>query len=221
MVLCQKPYLTDRFAFAQQQPAIDPVDRQDIFDIGGALIDDIQTISFRRKVVSPDKSTDLSLAQCAHFLFPVQGGRVMAHSSRDFQQARTPIGFHDQQQPISSPTQICLCDRPTNFKNSEKEQIGRRRVRNVENEDEEEKQSGLPFQCADVAIIQIAENQNKLFIRAVDAFGLSNDSLRRDEHWGGQQSFTGVELINNSGKNTFWLTKMLKGVFYSDYSINF
>ncbi|CAK5035422.1 unnamed protein product [Meloidogyne enterolobii] len=38
----QKPYLTDRFAFAQQQPAIDPVDRQDIFDIGGALIDDIQ-----------------------------------------------------------------------------------------------------------------------------------------------------------------------------------
>jgi len=37
-----KPYLTDRFAFAQQQPAIDPVDRQDIFDIGGALIDDIQ-----------------------------------------------------------------------------------------------------------------------------------------------------------------------------------
>jgi len=45
-----------------------------------------KTISFRRKVVSPDKSTDLSLAQCAHFLFPVQGGRVMAHSSRDFQQ---------------------------------------------------------------------------------------------------------------------------------------
>jgi hypothetical protein len=38
----QKAYLTDRFAHAQQQPAIDPLDRQDIFDVGGSLIDEIQ-----------------------------------------------------------------------------------------------------------------------------------------------------------------------------------
>jgi hypothetical protein len=42
--LLLQPFLTDRFAFAQQQPAIDPLDRQDLFDIGGSLIDDIQVI---------------------------------------------------------------------------------------------------------------------------------------------------------------------------------
>ncbi|KAF7629848.1 hypothetical protein Mgra_00009126 [Meloidogyne graminicola] len=220
----QKPYLTDRFAFAQQQPAIDPADRQDIFDIGGALNDDIQTISFRRKVVSLDKSTDLSLAQCVHFLFPVQGGRVLARSSKDFQQSRTPIGFHDQQQPISSTSKICLCDRPINFKNSENEKMGRRQVREVLNdknreEEENEKVNNElpPYQCADVTIIQVMENhknQKNLLIRAIDAFGLSNDSLKEDEHWGGKQSFTEVELVNNNGKNIIWLTKLLK-VFLS------
>lgn len=37
-----KAYVTDRFAYGRQLPAIDPADRQDIYDINGTMADDVQ-----------------------------------------------------------------------------------------------------------------------------------------------------------------------------------
>ncbi|VDM93706.1 unnamed protein product, partial [Onchocerca ochengi] len=47
---------------------------------------------------------------CYYFLFPVGGGRVLARKSQDFQNAKTPIGYHDLYQPKVSRTKICICD---------------------------------------------------------------------------------------------------------------
>lgn len=37
-----KAYVVDRFAYGRQLPAIDPADRQDIYDVGGKIDDDYQ-----------------------------------------------------------------------------------------------------------------------------------------------------------------------------------
>ncbi|RCN29219.1 DOMON domain protein, partial [Ancylostoma caninum] len=37
-----KAFVTDRFAYGRQLPAIDPADRQDIYDIGGKIEDETQ-----------------------------------------------------------------------------------------------------------------------------------------------------------------------------------
>lgn len=37
-----KAFVTDRFAFGQQLPAVDPADRQDIYNISGKMEDDMQ-----------------------------------------------------------------------------------------------------------------------------------------------------------------------------------
>uniref|UniRef100_A0A914HQD3 DOMON domain-containing protein n=1 Tax=Globodera rostochiensis TaxID=31243 RepID=A0A914HQD3_GLORO len=200
----QKALLIDRFAHNQQLPAIDPADRQDIFDIGGSVEDDVQTISFRRKVVTADRSTDLSLAECLYFLFPVAGGRVLARSSRDFQNARTPIGFHDRQQPERSVKRICQCERDAGGENKT---VGRAKRAS---EDDKAAPAGGPYQCADVAIFQIVDGGEA--VRVVDAFALSNDSLFRDERWGGRQSFldVSVEKGNEPGKLNIWLRKGMK-----------
>ncbi|VDN83646.1 unnamed protein product, partial [Brugia pahangi] len=105
-----KAYVTDRFAYGRQLPAIDPADRQDIYEISGKAEDDIQTISFRRKVLPADTITDFPLNICYYFLFPIGGGRVLARKSQDFQNAKTPIGYHDLYQPKISRTKICICD---------------------------------------------------------------------------------------------------------------
>ncbi|KAL3995632.1 DOMON domain family protein [Acanthocheilonema viteae] len=105
-----KAYVTDRFAYGRQLPAIDPADRQDIYEISGKAEDDIQTITFRRKVLPADTITDFPLNVCYYFLFPVGGGRVLARKSQDFQNAKTPIGYHDLYQPKVSRTKICICD---------------------------------------------------------------------------------------------------------------
>lgn len=39
-----KAYVTDRFAYGRQLPAIDPADRQDIYEISGKIEDDVQVI---------------------------------------------------------------------------------------------------------------------------------------------------------------------------------
>ena len=39
-----KAYITDRFAYGRQLPAIDPEDRQDIYDMTGKIVDDVQVI---------------------------------------------------------------------------------------------------------------------------------------------------------------------------------
>uniref|UniRef100_A0A915PXC5 DOMON domain-containing protein n=1 Tax=Setaria digitata TaxID=48799 RepID=A0A915PXC5_9BILA len=105
-----KAYVTDRFAYGRQLPAIDPADRQDIYEISGKAEDDIQTITFRRKVLPADTITDFPLNVCYYFLFPVGGGRVLARKSQDFQNSKTPIGYHDLYQPKVSRTKICICD---------------------------------------------------------------------------------------------------------------
>uniref|UniRef100_A0A0R3S1G0 DOMON domain-containing protein n=1 Tax=Elaeophora elaphi TaxID=1147741 RepID=A0A0R3S1G0_9BILA len=105
-----KAYVTDRFAYGRQLPAVDPADRQDIYEISGKAEDDIQTITFRRKVLPADTITDFPLNMCYYFLFPVGGGRVLARKSQDFQNAKTPIGYHDLYQPKVSRTKICICD---------------------------------------------------------------------------------------------------------------
>ncbi|CAG9532242.1 unnamed protein product [Cercopithifilaria johnstoni] len=105
-----KAYITDRFAYGRQLPAIDPADRQDIYEIGGKAEDDIQTITFRRKVLPADTITDFPLNMCYYFLFPVGGGRVLARKSQDFENAKAPIGYHDLYQPKVSRTKICICD---------------------------------------------------------------------------------------------------------------
>ncbi|VDL70601.1 unnamed protein product [Nippostrongylus brasiliensis] len=71
-----KAFVTDRFAYGRQLPAIDPADRQDVYDIGGKIVDEIQTLWFRRPVVSKDRLTDFALDQCWYFMFPIGGGRI-------------------------------------------------------------------------------------------------------------------------------------------------
>uniref|UniRef100_A0A914WF40 DOMON domain-containing protein n=1 Tax=Plectus sambesii TaxID=2011161 RepID=A0A914WF40_9BILA len=105
-----KAYVTDRFAYGRQLPAVDPSGRQDIYETGGRVEDDIQTIWFRRKIVPEDTLTDFPLDKCYYFLFPVGGGRVLARKAADFQDALTPIGYHDLYQPRVSREKICICD---------------------------------------------------------------------------------------------------------------
>ncbi|KAL3077189.1 hypothetical protein niasHS_013178 [Heterodera schachtii] len=202
----QKAFLIDRFAHNQQLPAIDPADRQDLFDIGGSVEDDIQTISFRRKVISADRSTDLPLDECLFFLFPVAGGRVLARTSHDFQNARTPIGYHDQQQPERSAKRICQCGRRAG---GQKKSAARRAKRGADDGESAKTAAGGPYQCADVTIIQILERGDA--VRVIDAFALSNDSLFRDERWGGRQSIVDVtiEKDNKTDKMNIWLRKKM------------
>lgn len=43
-------------------------------------------------------------------MFPVGGGRVLARKGQDFQNPKTPIGYHDLYAPKVSQTKICICD---------------------------------------------------------------------------------------------------------------
>ena len=54
--------------------------------------------------------TDFSLDGCYYFLFPIGGGRVLARRSEDFQNPKTPIGYHDLNEPKVSKSKICICD---------------------------------------------------------------------------------------------------------------
>lgn len=45
-----KAYVTDRFAYGRQLPAIDPDDRQDIYEISGKAEDDIQVYLFMHSI---------------------------------------------------------------------------------------------------------------------------------------------------------------------------
>lgn len=51
-----KAFVIDRFAYGRQLPAIDPVDRQDIYDIGGKMEDNYQVLIF-------NKSSSIKFAQ--------------------------------------------------------------------------------------------------------------------------------------------------------------
>jgi hypothetical protein len=47
-----RAYVTDRFAYGRQLPAIDPADRQDIYEVGGKIEDDIQVSSYKQITIS-------------------------------------------------------------------------------------------------------------------------------------------------------------------------
>ncbi|TMS34383.1 hypothetical protein L596_001992 [Steinernema carpocapsae] len=127
-----KAYVTDRFAYGRQLPAIDPADRQDIYEIGGRVEDEIQTIWFRRKVLPADTITDFPFNKCYYFLFPIGGGRVLARKSQDFQNVKAPIGYHDLYQPRVSRTKICICDENgVSIATEETAPVGIRRRRQV------------------------------------------------------------------------------------------
>lgn len=100
-------FVTDRFAYGRHQPAIDK--QQDLREVHGRIEDDFQTITFSRKMVTNDPE-DISLKECLYYLFPVGGGRVLARTSKDFQDKTTPLGFHDQTLPKISRDLICICN---------------------------------------------------------------------------------------------------------------
>lgn len=105
-----KPYVLDRFAYGRQLPIPDPSDKQDIYAVGGSVEDDMQTITFKRKLVTGDTKTDLQLNKCYYFLFPIGGGRILTRTSQDYENPRTPIGFHDLKAPERSTVPVCICD---------------------------------------------------------------------------------------------------------------
>lgn len=43
-------------------------------------------------------------------MFPVGGGRILTRKSQDFENPKTPIGFHDTQTPERSAVPVCICD---------------------------------------------------------------------------------------------------------------
>lgn len=71
-------------------------------------------------------------------MFPIGGGRVLAHQSTDFKDVKTAIGYHDQSKPENSPLKICLCDqvgmpigKDAEYKESASSQIRRHKRQNT------------------------------------------------------------------------------------------
>uniref|UniRef100_A0A915EDV8 DOMON domain-containing protein n=1 Tax=Ditylenchus dipsaci TaxID=166011 RepID=A0A915EDV8_9BILA len=203
-----KPYLTDRFAYGRQLPAIEPADRQNIYNMSGRATDDVQTISFNRKIVTTDTLTDFPLDKCYHFLYPVGGGRVLARKSQDFKNAKTPIGYHDQIHPVSSKTKICICDSNGLPIGETNQTPARVRARD-------------PFACSDVAIIELLDHQKLL--RVADGFAFTKSAIKPDEAFGGSFSLMDVSAAYDAeeGSNntiTVLIRRPLNGNEIADFS---
>lgn len=100
---------------------------------------------------------------CYFFLFPVGGGRVLARKSQDFQNAKTPIGYHDLLSPKISPTKICICD-GNNIPLMSKKESKLRRKREESSNDPfgESNDSSLPAQHhLNIKPIRNQENTDK------------------------------------------------------------
>uniref|UniRef100_A0A7E5A0L2 TIL domain-containing protein n=1 Tax=Panagrellus redivivus TaxID=6233 RepID=A0A7E5A0L2_PANRE len=239
-----KAYVVDRFAYGRQLPAIDPADRQDIYDIGGNIDDDYQTIWFTRKITTNDKVTDFPLDKCYYFLFPVGGGRVLARKSQDFQNPKTPIGYHDLKEPKVSKTKICICDEHDNMIADIPHRVRTRRQAVPDPfidrpSDSSKALVGLPdiarigqisiaeltgkakydvtmdpFACSDVAVIKVLPGGSA---RVVDAFAHSKYGLEPDEFFGGSQSFTEISASESNGTATVLLKRRLRGADVADH----
>lgn len=69
---------------------------QNVNGVTGRRVDDYQVISFKRKLLASDEKEDVSLADCAYYLFPVGGGRVLARTAQEFADKAAPVGYHDR-----------------------------------------------------------------------------------------------------------------------------
>ncbi|KAI6197320.1 hypothetical protein M3Y94_01209900 [Aphelenchoides besseyi] len=232
----KKAYVLDRFAYSRQLPVADPSDRQDLYDVGGRVEDDYQTISFKRKLVTADKKTDLPLDRCYYFLFPVGGGRILTRKPSDFENSRTPIGFHDQQTPERSAIPVCICSengRPVG--ETPPVVIRQRRQAAADPFDERSIAPGdlshlLPavrkrpandpkddaFACTDVALIELNNGR----VRALDAFALDSTSIQPDESFNGLQSLQDIGVIaQKNGDATVVLRKSINTDDIADLNI--
>lgn len=196
-----KAYIVDRFAYGRQLPAIDPADRQDIYDLGGKVVDDMQTISFRRKLVSKDTKTDVSLDECHYFLFPIGGGRVLARKSSDFTNPKTPIGYHDQVQPQVSATKICLCDETGKTVSHESKAPISRRVRRAAN-----RVTTSAMHCTDMVVGMVSNGR----ARIMDLFSPSKATPMEDTFFGGENSLTSAAAFQEDGVTTLVFRKKIQ-----------
>ncbi|CAD6196909.1 unnamed protein product [Caenorhabditis auriculariae] len=203
-----KAYVTDRFAYGRQLPAIDPSDRQDIYDVGGNVTDGVQTIWFRRKLTPKDTTTDLPLDQCQYFLYPVGGGRLLAKKNSDLANPRTPIGYHDQFQPQVSPNKICLCDSTGQKVARDSSVPVRVRVRR-------QAQQNHPMYCTDMVVGMVTGGK----ARVKDFFSPSKATPRPDSFFGGSDSLTSAAAFQQDGVTTIVFRKKLQATEKWDSSI--
>lgn len=218
----KKAYVLDRFAYGKQQPAIDPSDRQDLYNISGSMVDDMQTIVFQRKLVTGDKKSDFPLDKCYHFLFPIGGGRILAQKNSQFENPKTAIAYHDQKSPISTSIPVCICDdgKPVG-ETPAPPQVRRRRealeeTRNQRSEAFQQIRTRRdaplsllsavkrdtdvedPFACSDVVLVEVSKNYK---LRVFDGFALSTGNLQPDEVFGGSQSLVDVAVVPSDKKD--------------------
>ncbi|GMR36855.1 hypothetical protein PMAYCL1PPCAC_07050, partial [Pristionchus mayeri] len=214
-----KAYVTDRFAYGRQLPAIDPADRSDIADVGGRIEDDVQTIWFTRPVVTRDSLTDLPLDKCYYFLFPVGGGRVLARKSSDFHNPRTPIGYHDIEAPHVSPTKICLCDQTGSPIPTQPPAVRRRRQAPFVGvnpfEDTPTSPHSDPMACVDM-VMGVSDGRGG---RVVDMFSVGTSSPLEDSSLGGNDSLLAASAVYSDGISTISFRKKLRASDPTDISI--
>ncbi|KAJ1363545.1 hypothetical protein KIN20_023436 [Parelaphostrongylus tenuis] len=211
-----KAFVTDRFAYGRQLPAIDPADRQNIYDIGGRIEDETQTFWFRRPVHSKDQLTDFPLDQCWYFMFPVGGGRVLARKSSDFTNPRTPIGYHDLYQPRVSEKKICICDsdgKQISTRSRKRRQAGTTAVTSAMS-------SFDPFapnamECTDMVVGAVMNGR----ARVKDLYSPTKTTPRLDSAFGGSDSLTAAAAFSEDGITTVVFRKKLKASEKWDHSI--
>ncbi|CAJ0932371.1 unnamed protein product, partial [Mesorhabditis belari] len=210
-----KAYVTDRYAYGRQLPAIDPADRSDIYEVEGKLFEEMQTISFRRKVVPKDTITDLPLDQCYYFLFPVGGGRVLARKSQDFSNPRTPIGFHDQETPKVSKTKICLCRDGKPLKSSEPHQVRVRRQALQQQQQQQQQSTVSAMACTDMVVGSVFDGRG----RVRDMYSPSKASPRMDSFFAGEDDLSGAAAYSEDGVTTIVFRKKLNSNDPADHPI--
>ncbi|KAI6242616.1 MOXD1-like protein 2 [Aphelenchoides fujianensis] len=233
----KKAFVLDRFAYGRQLPAVDPADRQDLYDVHGRVEDDFQTITFKRKLVTADKKTDLPLDRCYFFLFPVGGGRILTRKPSDFENPKTPIGFHDQQTPERSAVPICICtddNKPVGETPPPPAVLRRRRQADpfdqrvapgdlshllpaVQRSSSAE-QKDDPFACTDVALVELSKEGR---VRVIDGFAPEAASVQPDESFNGLQSLHDVAVLPPSkGRTGVVLRKSVKTEDLADFKFN-
>uniref|UniRef100_A0A7I4Y0F5 EGF-like domain-containing protein n=1 Tax=Haemonchus contortus TaxID=6289 RepID=A0A7I4Y0F5_HAECO len=206
-----KAFVTDRFAYGRQLPAIDPADRQNIYDIGGKIEDDVQTLWFRRPVLSKDHLTDFPLDECWYFLFPIGGGRVLARKSSDFTNPRTPIGYHDLYQPRSSLNKICICD--ADGKRISARSRTRREVVLANSPPIVTKPNAM--ECTDMVVGSVIDGRG----RVRDFYSPSKATPRPDSVFGGSDSLTAAAAFREDGITTVVFRKKLQADDEWDHTI--
>ncbi|CAJ0576519.1 unnamed protein product, partial [Mesorhabditis spiculigera] len=207
-----KGYVTDRYAYGRQLPAIDPADRNDIYEVEGKMVDEMQTISFRRPLVPKDKVTDLPLDECYYFLYPIGGGRVFARNTQDFANARTPIGYHDQA-PKVSKNKICICD----GQGSPVKPPHRVRVRRqaLQQQAAQAATTGSAMSCTDMVVGSVFDGKG----RVRDMYSPSKATPRMDSFFGGSDDLSGASAYQEDGVTTIVFRRKLEADHPADHTI--